>query len=98
MQNMQNFKLLIVFLPGKWIFRVPHGGGEDWMVEIRNSTTVETPPRGWGRLHFSDVTLWKVGNTPTCVGKTGVVDPLVEGLKKHPHVRGEDPFPPHASA
>ena len=30
------------------------------------------------------------GNTPTCVGKTNVVNGVSQTMKKHPHVRGED--------
>ena len=29
-------------------------------------------------------------NTPTCVGKTSILDLFVDIFKKHPHVRGED--------
>ena len=31
-------------------------------------------------------------NTPTCVGKTGPLPRRVRLPRKHPHVRGEDPY------
>ena len=53
----------------------------------RNS---ETPPRAWGRLALQSTHLDRLGNTPTCVGKTGVVTTAMRPTWKHPHVRGED--------
>ena len=61
----------------------------------------------WGRLIFIAEQLCKFGNTPTCVGKTGIEKVAELGNEKHPHMRGEDPFceecekttpetPPHA--
>ena len=50
----------------------------------------ETPPRAWGRPIRHKSTFAKIGNTPTCVGKTRRMDDLHPGKQKHPHVRGED--------
>ncbi len=78
---------------GKWYIvakKHPHVRGED---VLRLSCTVfgwETPPRAWGR---PAVTVDKASffrNTPTCVGKTNLSSRLRAGVRKHPHVRGED--------
>ena len=50
----------------------------------------ETPPRAWGRRVKSRVYVVVGGNTPTCVGKTGLKLLRVPARWKHPHVRGED--------
>ena len=44
----------------------------------------------WGRLIFIAEQLCKFGNTPTCVGKTGIEKVAELGNEKHPHMRGED--------
>ena len=51
---------------------------------------METPPRAWGRPHCWHYARSLLGNTPTCVGKTGFDRRTAKRLKKHPHVRGED--------
>ncbi len=50
----------------------------------------ETPPRAWGRRSLHGCDDVRRGNTPTCVGKTQRQARPVGGLRKHPHVRGED--------
>ena len=50
----------------------------------------ETPPRMWGRpmgLFFSPE---RLGNTPTCVGKTNPASTSRRPQRKHPHACGED--------
>ena len=53
----------------------------------------ETPPRAWGRLlQYQGLSAsWR--NTPTCVGKTSLLDLVKQTAGKHPHVRGEDAYP-----
>ena len=54
------------------------------------ATSMETPPRVWGRHHFQRLDHGGMGNTPTRVGKTtgrGRVESLG---RKHPHACGED--------
>ena len=51
---------------------------------------METPPHAWGRRFTIGVGAHELGNTPTCVGKTGITIPVVGRRKKHPHMRGED--------
>ena len=50
----------------------------------------ETPPHAWGRRRRPGITQTGVGNTPTCVGKTGLHPAKFWLGKKHPHMRGED--------
>ena len=50
----------------------------------------ETPPRAWGKLDVHGYGGGYVGNTPTCVGKTLFDTPPAYGVRKHPHVRGEN--------
>ena len=49
----------------------PHVRGEDktWLTYLFNDE--ETPPRAWGRRSTRSGKTLKIGNTPTCVGKTG---------------------------
>ena len=49
----------------------PHVRGEDSCTRLRASVALETPPRAWGRLFVSGGCRKLLGNTPTCVGKTG---------------------------
>ena len=68
----------------------PHGRGEDYVAKPYAGRLSETPPRAWGR-HIR----WKnaagtLGNTPTGVGKTAIIDERDAGRRKHPHGRGED--------
>ena len=44
----------------------------------------------WGRRSFCHPALFARGNTPTCVGKTGLPAQVRSRSRKHPHVRGED--------
>ena len=50
----------------------------------------ETPPRAWGRRRSFLLEIHPVRNTPTCVGKTALLMGRTRGVRKHPHVRGED--------
>ncbi len=50
----------------------------------------ETPPRVWGRLIDGFKNRNRFRNTPTCVGKTLSKYAEALGVKKHPHVCGED--------
>src|SRR5690554_4043584 len=54
------------------------------------TSTTETPPRTWGRLHYLRGMTRKGGNTPTDVGKTTARGRWRHGRGKHPHGRGED--------
>ena len=65
--------------------------GEDPPARPDVSVLVETPPRVWGRLTSGGVGCLEVGNTPTCVGKTGSGRGSAGLTVKHPHVCGEDP-------
>ena len=85
----------------------PHMRGEDLTLDGRHPSATETPPHAWGRPVVSAKRTIRLGNTPTCVGKT-----LWRNCRgflgwKHPHMRGEDPrysfrcgpskeTPPHA--
>ena len=53
----------------------------------------ETPPRAWGRPGVKGVRGGVHGNTPTGVGKTCFEARKISRKEKHPHGRGEDPFP-----
>ena len=71
----------------------PHGRGEDSPCGASSPDRCETPPRAWGRPHAALHSSIKCRNTPTGVGKTGVSWQGVCRNRKHPHGRGEDPFP-----
>ena len=60
------------------------------MKRILKMSTLETPPRAWGRRGLEAHAPAPDRNTPTCVGKTCVDLYGVMIPQKHPHVRGED--------
>ena len=64
--------------------------GKTWQSVQCSDLSLETPPRAWGRLIERRLTLRRVGNTPTCMGKTNYMDLSIRSFKKHPHVHGED--------
>ena len=64
--------------------------GEDERGQFRKTLGWETPPRAWGGQTCSNKPATTCGNTPTCVGRTAVVEAAEGLLQKHPHVRGED--------
>ncbi len=68
----------------------PHVRGEDTRKAYQLLSQVETPPRAWGRRRSKGRRRERLGNTPTCVGKTPQWRLVVQPLGKHPHVRGED--------
>ena len=71
----------------------PHARGEDTTEWPLRSIAFETPPRTWGRRSLLSCSSNRKGNTPTHVGKTGTGGAALLPLQKHPHARGEDPFP-----
>ena len=68
----------------------PHVRGEDNLFICHVMSSLETPPRAWGRRTFKDFYSIPNGNTPTCVGKTASNSRFIVFSRKHPHVRGED--------
>ena len=48
----------------------PHVRGEDLAPINTSLSSLETPPRAWGRLPNVDKSALLARNTPTCVGKT----------------------------
>ena len=68
----------------------PHVRGEDHLHRCKTAYIQETPPRAWGRPADTNNTPLFLRNTPTCVGKTEVMNAVVSKKQKHPHVRGED--------
>ena len=68
----------------------PHVRGEDEMTRPACRPPQETPPRAWGRPLFQHFLKERIGNTPTCVGKTCPCRTAPWRAGKHPHVRGED--------
>ena len=69
----------------------PHMRGEDRVVVAGHGQAPETPPHAWGRRRTPRLACVLPGNTPTCVGKTANARTGPLFLKKHPHMRGEDP-------
>ncbi len=68
----------------------PHGRGEDPAPRQEPATSLETPPRAWGRLQALAFHVPTSRNTPTGVGKTITATSRMSTAKKHPHGRGED--------
>ncbi len=68
----------------------PHLRGEDIPPSKLSRRFMETPPPAWGRLEQAKRDFGEMGNTPTCVGKTKLPALNLCGLRKHPHLRGED--------
>ena len=68
----------------------PHVRGEDEPLRNVFVPCSETPPRAWGRRQKRAEQRRSAGNTPTCVGKTGIRHGRSFATWKHPHVRGED--------
>ena len=68
----------------------PHGRGEDRLASLRSASLRETPPRAWGRRENLSPYFCVIGNTPTGVGKTAWLSPVLRRKQKHPHGRGED--------
>ena len=78
---------------GSYVFQSwkhPHARGEDPVPLDSYRITKETPPRTWGRLVVAPSGGVAPRNTPTHVGKTGVLLPVLSVAWKHPHARGED--------
>ena len=71
----------------------PHGRGEDHRTFNSSVSSLETPPRAWGRHQRQLEALAQEGNTPTGVGKTTHVQHAMAAAQKHPHGRGEDALP-----
>ena len=72
----------------------PHVRGEDCRHPVGPRCGGETPPRAWGRPNGAGAVQVNRGNTPTCVGKTALITKIGNSTEKHPHVRGEDLWPP----
>jgi len=68
----------------------PHGRGEDKRGSACEATSMETPPRAWGRQLLTLARLPGNRNTPTGVGKTPLGAWILAIRRKHPHGRGED--------
>ena len=68
----------------------PHGRGEDLRLDLNRKTSIETPPRAWGRRDVISDSVAVCGNPPTGVGKTHRRGYHARDLQKHPHGRGED--------
>ena len=68
----------------------PHVRGEDVSCRAPKAEPEETPPRAWGRRKRGSWRSRRMGNTPTCVGKTTAGINFPSHPRKHPHVRGED--------
>ena len=69
----------------------PHMRGEDLHLPYGAARLPETPPHAWGRRCLLTSLLRRDGNTPTCVGKTSLPGLKTGAIRKHPHMRGEDP-------
>ncbi len=70
----------------------PHLRGEDSLSDDHVVVFVETPPPAWGRRVAIEGFAAKHRNTPTCVGKTRERFYSACKIRKHPHLRGEDPL------
>ncbi len=68
----------------------PHLRGEDMHSNAFLFLGLETPPPAWGRLNRQLGPNHRIGNTPTCVGKTMWPLSCCMAMWKHPHLRGED--------
>ncbi len=73
-----------------WLWKHPHGRGEDRRQFTITGTTGETPPRAWGRRSIFLRYSVSPRNTPTGVGKTNCRCTKGNSRQKHPHGRGED--------
>ena len=49
-----------------------------------------SPPRVWGRPSLFVIWFMSAGFTPTCVGKTMGSHNIIDIVRVHPHVCGED--------
>ena len=78
----------------------PHVRGENRPSVARKQFSFETPPRAWGKRSRNNGRVLSWRNTPTCVGKTLDLVPVLDEKEKHPHVRGENSrtVPPWISA
>ncbi len=67
-----------------------HMRGEDNPAAWLGNLDQETPPHAWRRPDL--IVVYKVvyRNTSTCVEKTRCWRPVMNGLEKHLHMRGED--------
>mgnify|MGYP007009346477 CR=1 FL=1 len=72
------------------IGNTPTRVGKTPSVDDYTTTSLETPPRVWGRQSCSAVSAVTGGNTPTRVGKTYTTAGQAPQGKKHPHACGED--------
>ena len=68
----------------------PHGRGDDKDEQRAHRSSLETPPRAWGRRRYNPIRNSASRNTPTGVGTTaGLYKPRLR-REKHPHGRGDD--------
>ena len=63
-------KTIACKLQGHILLKHPHGRGEDVVPPCLYGTTLETPPRAWGRQETPKCAKEFSRNTPTGVGKT----------------------------
>ena len=68
----------------------PHVCGEDSVISSAVAHKIGSPPRVWGRRAQDYQFTGADGFTPTCVGKTSVVQVYCTTTTVHPHVCGED--------
>ena len=68
----------------------PHACGEDASLKPVQTNAMETPPRVWGRPSCNVAGVADKRNTPTRVGKTGLLQREMPNQQKHPHACGED--------
>ncbi len=76
----------------------PHVRGEYLLDSPHTYSSLETPPRAWGRVVGIAKGLFRQGNTSTCVGKTQNNRGIRMHPRKHPHLRGENPVSSYSSA
>ncbi len=72
----------------------PHVCGEETVTLPSSHVPQGTPPRVWGRGRQNKQRSLQARDTPTCVGKRPAKQTAKPTSKGHPHVCGEEKWPP----
>ncbi len=67
----------------------PHVCGEKLSMPTHMRSTMGSPPRVWGKVDRIQAVAFRIGITPTCVGKSPPLAADMLALQDHPHVCGE---------
>ena len=87
-------KILFLFLFSFYTPVHPHVRGENPVPLIQSSISFGPSPRAWGKFNVIICGAVVGRSIPTCVGKMNLLASFAAISSVHPHVRGENEYPP----